>query len=47
MDHAHANSAGESHGSQAAYLRGFILSVMLTAAAFASHCRVSCPLPAR
>jgi cytochrome o ubiquinol oxidase subunit IV len=35
MEHAHANSAGESHGSQAAYLRGFILSVLLTAAAFA------------
>jgi cytochrome o ubiquinol oxidase operon protein cyoD len=35
MEHAHANPAGESHGSQAAYLRGFILSVLLTAAAFA------------
>jgi cytochrome o ubiquinol oxidase operon protein cyoD len=35
MDHAHANPAGESHGSQGAYLRGFILSVLLTAAAFA------------
>jgi cytochrome o ubiquinol oxidase operon protein cyoD len=35
MDHAHASSAGESHGSEAAYLRGFILSVILTAAAFA------------
>jgi cytochrome o ubiquinol oxidase operon protein cyoD len=35
MEHAHANPAGESHGSQAAYLRGFILSVILTAAAFA------------
>jgi cytochrome o ubiquinol oxidase subunit IV len=35
MDHAHANPAGESHGSESAYLRGFILSVVLTAAAFA------------
>jgi cytochrome o ubiquinol oxidase operon protein cyoD len=35
MDHAHAHSAGESHGSESAYLRGFILSVILTAAAFA------------
>lgn len=35
MDHSHVNQAGESHGSQAAYLRGFILSVILTAAAFA------------
>jgi cytochrome o ubiquinol oxidase operon protein cyoD len=34
MEHAHANPTGESHGSESAYLRGFILSLILTAIAF-------------
>lgn len=34
MDHASTNAGGESHGSIAAYLTGFGLSVLLTAAAF-------------
>lgn len=34
MDHASTNPGGEAHGSLAAYLTGFGLSVLLTAAAF-------------
>ncbi len=35
MAHAPVTHAGESHGSLSSYLTGFILSVILTAAAFA------------
>jgi len=34
MEHAIHNPAGEAHGSLGAYLTGFALSVVLTAAAF-------------
>ena len=34
MDHAHTAHSGESHGSFGSYTAGFILSVLLTAAAF-------------
>lgn len=34
MDHSHTAHAGESHGSFGSYTAGFILSVLLTAAAF-------------
>lgn len=34
MDHSHNAHAGESHGSLGSYAVGFILSVVLTAAAF-------------
>ncbi|HEY2000556.1 cytochrome o ubiquinol oxidase subunit IV [Paraburkholderia sp.] len=34
MDHSHNAHAGESHGSLGSYAIGFILSVVLTAAAF-------------
>ncbi|WGS53395.1 cytochrome o ubiquinol oxidase subunit IV [Paraburkholderia sp. D15] len=36
MDHSHSahSAAGESHGSLGSYATGFILSVILTAAAF-------------
>ena len=34
MAHSSSNPGGEAHGSQAAYLTGFGLSVLLTAAAF-------------
>ena len=34
MDHGHTAHSGESHGSFGSYTDGFILSVLLTAAAF-------------
>jgi cytochrome o ubiquinol oxidase operon protein cyoD len=34
MDHGHTTHSGESHGSFGSYTAGFILSVLLTAAAF-------------
>jgi cytochrome o ubiquinol oxidase operon protein cyoD len=34
MDHGHTAHSGESHGSFGSYTAGFILSVLLTAAAF-------------
>jgi cytochrome o ubiquinol oxidase operon protein cyoD len=34
MDHSHIANSGESHGSAGGYTAGFILSVLLTAAAF-------------
>ena len=34
MDHSHTTHAGEGHGSFGTYAVGFILSVVLTAAAF-------------
>lgn len=34
MDHSHTAHSGESHGSLGSYTAGFILSVLLTAAAF-------------
>jgi cytochrome o ubiquinol oxidase operon protein cyoD len=34
MDHGHTAHSGESHGSFGSYTAGFILSVVLTAAAF-------------
>jgi cytochrome o ubiquinol oxidase subunit IV len=34
MDHSHTAQSGESHGSLGSYTAGFILSVLLTAAAF-------------
>jgi cytochrome o ubiquinol oxidase subunit IV len=34
MDHSHTAHSGESHGSLGSYAAGFILSVVLTAAAF-------------
>ena len=34
MDHSHNAHAGESHGSLGSYTTGFILSVILTVAAF-------------
>jgi cytochrome o ubiquinol oxidase operon protein cyoD len=34
MDHGHTAHSGESHGSFGSYSAGFILSVLLTAAAF-------------
>lgn len=34
MDHSHTAHSGESHGSFGSYTAGFILSVLLTAAAF-------------
>jgi len=34
MDHSHTANSGESHGSAGGYTAGFILSVLLTAAAF-------------
>ncbi|CUW46671.1 cytochrome o ubiquinol oxidase subunit IV [Novacetimonas hansenii] len=34
MADAHTSSAGESHGSVGSYLTGFVISVLLTAAAF-------------
>ncbi|WP_345814571.1 cytochrome o ubiquinol oxidase subunit IV [Paraburkholderia sp. PREW-6R] len=35
MDHSHNGHSGESHGSLGSYATGFILSVVLTVAAFA------------
>jgi cytochrome o ubiquinol oxidase operon protein cyoD len=35
MDHSHNGHSGESHGSLGSYATGFILSVILTVAAFA------------
>jgi cytochrome o ubiquinol oxidase subunit IV len=34
MDHAHAASSDTGHGSAKSYITGFIISVILTAAAF-------------
>jgi cytochrome o ubiquinol oxidase subunit IV len=34
MDHSHTAHSGESHGSAGSYTLGFILSVVLTVAAF-------------
>ncbi|MEW6341262.1 MAG: cytochrome o ubiquinol oxidase subunit IV [Paraburkholderia sp.] len=34
MDHGHTAHSGDSHGSFGSYTAGFILSVLLTAAAF-------------
>jgi cytochrome o ubiquinol oxidase operon protein cyoD len=34
MDHSHTANSGESHGTAGGYTAGFILSVLLTAAAF-------------
>src|SRR5471032_996915 len=34
MDHGHTTNSGDSHGSFGSYTVGFILSVVLTAAAF-------------
>ncbi|WP_144106937.1 cytochrome o ubiquinol oxidase subunit IV [Paraburkholderia sp. BCC1886] len=34
MDHSHNANSGESHGSLGSYATGFILSVILTVAAF-------------
>jgi cytochrome o ubiquinol oxidase subunit IV len=34
MDHSHHAHSGESHGTAGGYVAGFVLSVLLTAAAF-------------